>query len=233
MVNYSTIYVLKHTMQMNQELFDKLLKLVPNERRYFLIKQNFKKAQIHLLGDALVRYILCTKYNLNNSELIFNHSKYGKPLLKTMEDFHFNISHSKNWIVLAVDNFPIGIDIEILRDVNFKIAKRFYTNQEYNYILRTSGHDKTKRFYEVWTMKESYMKAIGKGFLLSPTSFDTLDFNDTTKIDGREYYFSKFFLRKLVLCTLCSTKKKVKIEYINDKILILNILNILEKEGKF
>ena len=52
-----------------------------------------------------------------------------KPLLNLFTDFHFNISHSKDWIVWAVDNIPIGVDIEVLRDFNLKIGKKFYTNQ--------------------------------------------------------------------------------------------------------
>lgn len=231
MENYSTIYVLNQRLIIHQELFLKLLNFVSSERRDIITDMNFEKAQKSLLGDLLIRYILFTKYKLNNSKLVFNKAKYGKPLLNSLTDFHFNISHSKDWIVCAVDNLPIGVDIEVLRDFNLKVGKRFYTNQEYNYIMNASELERMSRFYEIWTMKEGYMKAVGKGFLLSPTSFDTLDFNNEVQIDGCKYYFSKFTFNNNVLCTVCSTKKRVEIEYIDDEVLISNILNILEKEG--
>ncbi|MFA6662197.1 MAG: 4'-phosphopantetheinyl transferase superfamily protein [Bacilli bacterium] len=191
----------------------------------------FEKAQQSLLGELLIRYLLFKKFKLNNSMLVFSKTKYGKPLLNSLKDFHFNISHSKDWIVCAVDNHPIGVDIEVLRDFNLKIGKRFYTNKEYNYIMNASYLDQMYRFYEIWTMKESYMKAVGKGFLLSSTSFDTLDFNNEVQIEDCKYYFSKFAFNNEVLLTVCSTKKQVEIEYINDEVLISTILNILEKEG--
>lgn len=231
MENYSTIYVLNQQLKINKELFLKLLNFVSSKRRDILTNMKFEKAQQSLLGELLIRYILFKKFELNNSKIVFSKSKYGKPLLNLLTDFHFNISHSKDWIVCAVDNRPIGVDIEVLRDFNLKIGKRFYTNQEYNYIINASELDQKYRFYEIWTMKESYMKAVGKGFLLSPTSFDTLDFNNEVQIEDCNYYFSKFTFNNEVLCTVCSTKKQVEIEYINDEVLISTILNIFEKEG--
>ena len=74
------------------------------------------------------------------------------------------------------------------------------------------------------------MKAVGKGFLLSPTAFDTLDFNNEVQIEDCKYYFSKFSFNNEFLCAVCSTKKQVEIEYINDEVLIYTILNILERK---
>src|SRR5690606_20222165 len=99
MKHYSTIYVLNQRLKINQELFLKLLNFVSSKRRDILSNMKFEKAQQSLLGELLIRYLLFKKLKLNNSMLVFSKTKYGKPLLNSLKDFHFNISHSKDWIV--------------------------------------------------------------------------------------------------------------------------------------
>ena len=70
MENYSTIYVLNQSLKINQELFLKLLNFLSSERRDILTNMKFEKAQKSLLGELLIKYILFTKYKLNNSKVV-------------------------------------------------------------------------------------------------------------------------------------------------------------------
>lgn len=93
----------------------------------------------------------------------------GKPYFKNHPQFHFNISHSKDIIAVAVSSAPVGVDVEILRDVNLKIAERRFTEKEKDFVITNED------FFYVWTRKEAYLKKTGKGLRQSLSSFCVLD----------------------------------------------------------
>ena len=92
----------------------------------------------------------------------------GKPF---GEDVFFSFSHSGDIALCAVSDKEIGADIEKIRDVNPDIAKRF-CDSEYNYIK--SSADSKDAFFEIWTKKESFLKAEGFGISGGLKSFCVL-----------------------------------------------------------
>ena len=100
----------------------------------------------------------------------------GKPYLPDHPDFHFSISHSGTWAVLAWGDAPVGVDVEKLdltRPVE-ALARRYFAPDEQQRILREGP----EAFYRVWTAKESYVKKLGSGLRLPPNSFTTLTMTD-------------------------------------------------------
>jgi 4'-phosphopantetheinyl transferase len=86
------------------------------------------------------------------------------PNCKTKSDFelqniHFNISHSANYVACAIADSPVGIDIEGRRKVNSAVAKRYFTDEEIESIH--SDDD----FFKIWTFKEALGKYTGDGLL--------------------------------------------------------------------
>lgn len=98
-------------------------------------------------------------------------NEYGKPYIKDREDFHYNLSHSGRYVVIAWGDSEIGVDVQQHNcSVDIEtIAKRFFTADEQAYIQKDF-----LRFYEIWTKKESYLKFTGKGLKKSLGSFSTL-----------------------------------------------------------
>lgn len=95
-------------------------------------------------------------------------SEHGKPYIENGS--YFNLAHSGNYVVLAVDSKPVGVDIEQHKERNFEaIARISFHEKERELLMRSKTKQET--FYELWTLKESYMKAVGRGFNLPPTSF--------------------------------------------------------------
>ena len=95
-----------------------------------------------------------------------------KPYLPDHPDFHFSISHSGTWAVLAWGDAPVGVDVEKLdltRPVE-ALARRYFAPDEQQFILREGP----EAFYQVWTAKESYVKKLGTGLYLPLNSFSTL-----------------------------------------------------------
>lgn len=68
-----------------------------------------------IIGELLIRYILCNFYDMNINQIIIQRTNKGKPYLYNCP-LEFNISHSGIYVVCVCERFPIGIDIEEIRD---------------------------------------------------------------------------------------------------------------------
>lgn len=189
------------------------------------IKQyyNIQDMQRTVVGDLLVRSLLSNKLNLSNKQLRFSTDKYGKPFLLNTNKVHYNISHSGEWVVCGIDYLPLGIDIEEILPINFEIAKRFFTKDEYNDLLCTKESERLKYFYSLWTLKESYLKAKGEGLSLPLNSFSVKINGSTIKLQTQDR-FEKWSLRqynfdsnyKLSLCAKNDFCNKVIVKEIEE-----------------
>lgn len=96
----------------------------------------------------------------------------GKPYFENGGVF-FSLSHSGNYAVCAVSDCEVGVDIESPRNNSLKLAKRFFTESEYELIAESADPD--EQFCRLWVIKESYIKATGSGFKTPLDSFTAAD----------------------------------------------------------
>lgn len=116
---------------------------------------------------------------------------FGKPHLP--DGPCFNLSHAGDYAVLAVSDQEVGVDVERWRKADTAaLAKRFYHPEEQAHL--SAAVDPVERFFTIWSLKESYMKALGRGFAVSPTSFAVLpDGRDSARLLGSEdYHFKRY-----------------------------------------
>ena len=99
--------------------------------------------------------------------------KFGKPC---GEEIEFNFSHSGCIAICAVSDFPIGADVEKIRNINMNIAKKKFCPEEYQVISTSSNPQES--FFEYWVKKESYLKALGTGLRIPLNEFDVTKIND-------------------------------------------------------
>ncbi|MEF2755615.1 MAG: 4'-phosphopantetheinyl transferase superfamily protein, partial [Agathobaculum butyriciproducens] len=90
----------------------------------------------------------------------------GKPYLTAAPDVHFSLSHSAAWAVCAVSDHPVGVDIQQRRSFKPNIADRFFHPDEVQYLSSLSPAERENAFYTLWALKESYVKADGRGLRL-------------------------------------------------------------------
>lgn len=94
--------------------------------------------------------------------------RHGKPCLVHPENFHFNLSHSGDWVICAAADRPVGVDIEkILYDME-DISRHFFSPAERHHLQSLPINQRLGASYAFWVIKESYMKATGLGFRLPP-----------------------------------------------------------------
>lgn len=167
------------------EPFDQIVEVVSARRRERI--KNTKciiDKKLSLYSEIIVRDLICSNLKISNKRIDFCYSKYGKPYLSE-SNFHFNISHTRNAVVVAISDVSVGIDIERIGRYNSDIAMRCYTKNEHDYLHEVSDIEAQKRFYEIWTRKEAYTKYTGEGLLKPFHSFDVLDKDDIyTFVEG-------------------------------------------------
>lgn len=209
--------------------FDVLMSYVASEKYKKICKfRKYEDAQRSLIGDILIRYMLCKKLNIENQKLIFNSNEYGKPLLVNYNGFYFNLSHSGEWVVCCVDDFEIGIDIEEIKPIDMSIAEHFFSKKEFINLMCKKEFERESYFYDLWTLKESYIKTLGKGLAIPLDSFNIcIDVNNITvcsmeKLDN--YYFKQYYVDKSYKLAVCSAGKEF-----TDEIKIININELYEK----
>ena len=120
---------------------------------------NIKKKKQSIIGEFLLKKLLKKNYNINYKDLKFKINKYGKPFILDM-NIYYNISHSHDYVITAISKNKIGIDIEKIRKTNIKNIYQFSTKNELDYIL-SSKKNIEQRFFEIYTLKESYFKMKG------------------------------------------------------------------------
>ncbi|WP_442601597.1 4'-phosphopantetheinyl transferase family protein [Paenibacillus sp. KN14-4R] len=124
-----------------------------------------------LCGELLFRSYAMERWNLAPTELIRTVNDFGKPQLAHYPSYHYNISHSGDWVVAAFDTKVVGIDIEAIAPIELSIADRFFTASEVIMLRNQKDENQTPFFYKLWTLKESYIKAEGKGISIPLDSF--------------------------------------------------------------
>lgn len=186
----------------------KLLQLsstISKQKRERFIKYYHKIDKIRLvIGEILAKTIIIEQTNLLNNQIQFDINEYGKPSLLNNPSVHFNISHSNEYVCCAFSNNCIGIDVEFINDIEYEsIANTYFTKDENNYISNSAN--KLDTFYQLWTLKESYIKCIGKGLSIPFSSF-SIDFNNLqiNLKDNKEYLFKTIDFDSNYKLSICS-----------------------------
>lgn len=166
------IYKIKIDDTISDNEISSLLQLIPGKRNAYLKKFVGKKDLLRgLYSSLLIRSVISQKLNLTLSEIEFHTNENQKPFLKNHPNFHFNISHSGDYVICGVSNSTIGVDIELMKIKNLEIAESVFAEQELQVFKNLPENEKQIFFFSLWTLKESYIKATGKGLSLDLKSF--------------------------------------------------------------
>jgi 4'-phosphopantetheinyl transferase len=133
---------------------------IARANRYFYTKDKHR----FIISRGAVRNILGKYLGLPAASIEFETGGNKKPHIKNTNNInvHYNISHSGDWILLAISNSPIGADTEqVIQGYSYKdVLPGNFSEAETEYINQTSP---VERFFTLWTRKEALTKATGKG----------------------------------------------------------------------
>ena len=122
-----------------------------------------------LTAHRLLCYTLKTVCGFMPQPADFMLEPKGKPYIKSVPDVHFSLSHSGGMAMCALHDSPVGADIEQRRSVGAGVAERIMTAEEL--CLYTEAPDRQLFFFQIWTLKEAFVKYRGTGLGMSMSSF--------------------------------------------------------------
>lgn len=167
------VYILRLEKNLDFPAIETTLKsFLPESRvsRYTSYSHPSNRLQ-SIAGEVLSRFAIQKFTGTANKDIEIGYGENGKPFITNLENVHFNISHSGDFVVCAVSNNEVGIDVERIRKVNLRIAERYFSASELYDLMQLGEEERKTYFITLWTVKESYLKAIGKGLTQHLNSF--------------------------------------------------------------
>ncbi|MDM5357290.1 4'-phosphopantetheinyl transferase superfamily protein [Peribacillus sp. ACCC06369] len=178
------ILALKLPINLNENTYEEMLHLLPKQRRLSIHKLQKKNDKYRsLFGELLAKWFISDILRKPFQNIHFILDKHGKPNLVGGR-IHFNITHSGDWVVVGIHKDPIGVDIEEVKDFNIhEITKSTFSSKEFSYFIKLPKAKQIDIFFKMWTLKESWLKCIGTGFLVSPNTFSILNGNNQYSLE--------------------------------------------------
>jgi 4'-phosphopantetheinyl transferase len=127
-----------------------------------------------VLGRAVLRALVASYLRIAPEEASFNYGQKGKPALCGTYSLSYNVSNSGDLAAYAfTSDCEIGVDIEHSRRlVEIEgIARRFFAAEEVTELMGLSEGQRHDGFFNCWTRKEAYIKAVGDGLSVPLDSF--------------------------------------------------------------
>jgi 4'-phosphopantetheinyl transferase len=115
----------------------------------------------HAAAERLLQHALGNGFGLPGASTGLVHDSCGRPSVAAHPEVHVSISHCDGAVLVAASSARIGVDVEWLRPLDHFALVRMLNLAEIDRVLRSPDPD--REFFRYWTLKESYLKAIGTG----------------------------------------------------------------------
>jgi 4'-phosphopantetheinyl transferase len=162
--------------------------------------------KIGVYSETLVKSVVSIMSGADYKALDIQISRTGKPYFTNLTGCEFNISHTKSAIAAAVSDKPVGVDIERVRDIDFKLAEKIFSENELAWLC-ASDENRNQRFFDIWTKKEALLKYRGTGLI------SNLKSADVTGVHPLEEFMT--FESDGYVISVCAAAPTGKIEFIS------------------
>ena len=182
------IYILNNASKINKL---NLIKNLPNLFIKHVNKfKNDNQKNIEVISYLLLTNLLKKKTNIKN----ISFSIYGKPYIRNSK-IHFNLSNTKNIVVCALSNYPVGVDVVETNSIKLdNVSHILHHNELSRY---KNSLNKKLTFAKFWVIKEAYLKYKGTGFIKAPNKLDTTKIKHIHIKMYKNYVLSYYSIAKL------------------------------------
>jgi 4'-phosphopantetheinyl transferase len=192
------LFYYKHAKQLKQKAFEQIFNKFPSDLKAEILRLNKREDRNRkLLGRILlIEAFKFLEIDCQLNEILY--SLQGRPYFNS--SFDFNISHSGSIVVCAISKIhKVGIDVEEIQTTNLNDFKNHFSKIDWEFII--NSHQPQKTFYDLWTKREAFLKAIGIGLAVDLKSIDA---NWTLKKwENMEWRNSEIILDKNYSCHVC------------------------------
>ncbi|HEY8992959.1 MAG TPA: 4'-phosphopantetheinyl transferase superfamily protein [Candidatus Microsaccharimonas sp.] len=133
--------------------------LSPTELTRYKNYRHESDARLFLFGRYLTKHLIASHTRQHPAAIVIVADTMTEKPYERHHKVEFSISHSGNYVAVAVAIKPVGLDIQIHDQKDFTIFDTFFNNDE-----RTYAHQSPRHFYQLWTAIESLAKVTGLGF---------------------------------------------------------------------
>jgi 4'-phosphopantetheinyl transferase len=198
----------------------KVLQILSNEEKEKAYSyHNNDDVENYIIGRYLLRTELEKITGVKAKNIFFDYDANGRPHLrdKIISKLDFNISHSNKFVTLAMNtDGRIGIDIEKNDPLDLNMMSDVLNAKDLDFIGNMSNNkDYLRKFYKLWTLKESFVKALGCG-LQYPVKrlFFVFDEKGTIHIKGNadsgKWFFKTHDVNKQYHLAVCVQDGSIK-----------------------
>ncbi|MCH5209275.1 MAG: 4'-phosphopantetheinyl transferase superfamily protein [Oscillospiraceae bacterium] len=152
-----------------------------------------------LLSCALREYGI--DYVSGSTPMVYG--EQGKPALAGHPGVYFNISHADGISAVVVSENECGIDCEPVRKYNPKVVRRVCSEAEQAMLRAASESERDRLFFRLWTLKEAYVKALGKGLSFPMRKAVFLFDGDRIKTDISDCTFTQYIIDSELIVAVC------------------------------
>lgn len=216
----------KINLNKSAEEINRIMTKVPQRRRDKAARFKFDNDRIRCLAAYLLAtFAICSFSGCESGDIKIARGEYGKPELIYPKGCFFNISHSGDYVVCAVSDKPVGIDIQEKSRDCIDIAQRYFAPDEYKYIINLPEDLRLGAFYEIWSLKESYIKALGMGLHKSLGSFQIMLSNGEIAVKDSEpqqleWKLSRFCLENDYFLAVTASDIAGEVEFIDETLIL-------------
>lgn len=165
------LYVIRLGEEMSLPEREQWLPYIPAVKRERLPRfHHWQDAQRTLLGYSLLSYLLTRETGIPRDRIELTFDYYGKPQMEG-SGVYFNLSHSGDWIACIIGRKTVGVDVEKIQTIDLSIAGHFFARPEVLDLMALPEEKRYDYFFTLWSLKESYIKAEGKGVSIPLNSF--------------------------------------------------------------
>lgn len=173
----------------------------------YSFNDNENRAEARKNLENLILSISGNHYNKNN--LIIEREENKKPYFKNENSLYFNGTHTSELFAAVMSNeYNVGIDAEKIRERDyFSIAEEYFYKSEIEYLKNT--HKLEIDFFTIWTIKEAYIKMLGKTIFDIKNSVE-VDLIEREVRNADDIFFASFILDDSYIISVCfDTKNEV------------------------
>lgn len=143
--------------------FENAFKQMSKERQEKCLRYKFTDDRRRMaFGESLLRKLISDEYAVREIDITIKNLPSGKPVAEVQgKNLCVSITHSGDYVACGVSDTPIGVDLEVVRQVSNLLLNKALNDEEKYFVNNSDG--KNLAFLKLWTAKEAYLKFTGEG----------------------------------------------------------------------
>lgn len=169
-------HIWRADLEFNARFQSSFFKILSPDEKSRADKFRFAKdSRNFIIARGILRSLIGKYLEIDPAKIFFHYTEFGKPAIAGNHSLQFNISHAQNIALFAfIRKFNIGVDVEFVNpQIEVKdIATNFFSANEISKLLALPGNQHTLGFFNCWTRKEAFIKAVGEGLSFPLDQFE-------------------------------------------------------------